>query len=197
MNEPEPANAYQQLLRQSRKMGEAASRSYNVTREFLKQDVSVLHPQQWSNWRQAASEEQKDAHFNTMLEQSREVLASAQTVILPNNLFPDIVTVDRTKVTITQKTFFWSSNTVSIRIEDMLNIAISLGPFFGSLKISSRVMNSTDHFDINFFWRKDAVYLKHIIQGYMITVHNNIDTSKLSRDELITKLIELGHDPNS
>lgn len=198
MSEPEPVNPYQQLLRQSRKMGEAASRSYNVTREFLQQDVSSLNPQQWLPWQRNQSAQQKDNKlFDTMLEHSKEVLASAQTVILPHNLFPDTVTVDRTKVTITQKTFFWSSNTVSIRIEDMLNISVSLGPFFGSLKISSRVMNSTDHFDINYFWRKDATYLKHIIQGYMITVHNNIDTSTMAKDELIDKLIELGHDPNS
>lgn len=197
MNEPEPTSPYHQLLRQSRKMGEAASRSYNLTREFLQQDVSTLNPQQWAKWSLSASKQQNKEQFETMLEHSREVLASAQTVILPQNLFPDTVTVDRTKVTITQKTFFWSSNTVSIRIEDMLNISVGLGPFFGSLKISSRVMNSTDHFDINYFWRKDATYLKHIIQGYMITVHNNIDTSKMSREELISKLIELGHDPNS
>ncbi len=198
MSEPEPVNPYQQLLRQSRKMGEAASRSYNVTREFLQQDISSLNPQQWLPWQRHQPAQQKDKElFDTMLEHSKEVLASAQTVILPHNLFPDTVTVDRNKVTITQKTFFWSSNTVSIRIEDMLNISVSLGPFFGSLKISSRVMNSTDHFDINYFWRKDATYLKHIIQGYMITVHNNIDTSTMAKDELINKLIELGHDPNS
>jgi hypothetical protein len=187
MDEPESLNPYQQLIRQSRKMGSAASRSYNVTKEFLRNDVSVLRPQQWIK-RQAS-----DASFDTMLEQSNEVLASAQTVILPNNLFPDTVTVDRTKVTIRQKTFFWSSNTISIRIEDMLNIALSVGPLFGSLKISVRIMNSTDHFDINYFWRKDAIFLERIIQGYMITVHNNIDTSHIPRDELVQKLLELGH----
>lgn len=196
MDEPEPINAYQQLLRQSRKMGETASRSYNITREFLQQDVSTLHPQQWIK-RTGTAKQTSQERFDSMIEHSNEVLATARTVMLPNNLFTDTVTVDRTKVTITQRTFFWSSNAVSIRIEDMLNISVGLGPFFGSLKISSRVMNSTDHFDINFFWRKDAIYLKHIIQGYMITVHNNIDTSKLSQQELIAKLLELGHDPNS
>lgn len=170
-------------------MGSAASRSYNVTKEFLRNDVSILRPR--------IKRPENTATFETMLEQSNEVLVSAQTVILPNNLFPDTVTVDRTKVTIKQKTFFWSSNTISIRIEDMLNIAVSVGPLFGSLKISSRIMNSTDHFDINYFWRKDAILLKHIIQGYMITVHNNIDTSQISREELVKKLLDLGHDPGS
>ncbi len=195
MDEPESLNPYQQLLRQSKKMGGAASRSYNVTREFLHQDVSTLHPQQWSK-RQSVNEKPRH-EIDQMLEHSKEILASAQTVILPNNLFPDTLTVDRTKITLRQNTFFWSSSTISIRIEDILNISVSLGPLFGSLKISSRVMNSTDHFDVNYFWRKDALRLKHIIQGYMTTVHNDIDTSHMSKTELLEKLSELGHDPES
>src|SRR3546814_14397448 len=37
-------SAYDLLMRQSRKMGGLATRTYDVTKEFLKQDVSVLHP---------------------------------------------------------------------------------------------------------------------------------------------------------
>jgi hypothetical protein len=126
--------------------------------------------------------------------QSREVLAEGRTVILPVNLFPDTVVVDRTKVTITKRTFFWSSQVISIRIEDVLNVATSVGPLFGSLTVSSRVMNSTDHFEINYFWRQDAIRLKCIIQGYMIAQHNAIETSHLSKEELIETLEELGRD---
>lgn len=194
---PHRVNPYELLLRQSRKMGQAASRSYDVTKHFLQQDVSTLYPGLIRKQTTAEKAEKAGKKLNKIVEQSREILASAQTVILPNNLFPDTVTVDRTKVTITRKTFFWSSTVISIRIEDILNVATSIGPLFGSVTISSRVMNSTDHYEINFFWRRDAIHLKHIIQGYMLVVHNNIDTSSLSKEELIKKLIELGHDPNA
>ena len=60
--------------------------------------------------------------------------------------------------------------------------------------VSSRVMNSTDHYEVNYLWRKDAIALKHIIQGYVIAQHNNIDVSHLKKDELIKTLIELGTD---
>lgn len=185
---------YELLLRQSRKMGQTATRTYDVTKEFLKQDVSVLRPDQILQRR--SSKASPDANLKKIVSQSREVLAAARTVILPTNFFPDKVVVDRTKVTITKKTFFWSAQVISIRIEDVLNVASSVGPLFGSLTISSRVMNSTDHFQINYFWRSDALHLKCIIQGYMIAQHNNFETAHLSKEELIETLEELGRDSN-
>jgi len=225
---------YELLMRQSRKMGGLATRTYDVTKEFLKQDISTLHPDRMlfgskpfarrqeepvsrdsddvrSDERPGsvtarASEgirenQERDTRtldpregLRKIVRKSHQLLASAQTVILPINLFPDSVTVDRTKVTLTKRTFFWSSSVISIRIEDVLNVACSTGPIFGSLTVSSRVMNSTDHYEIDYFWRKDALYLKQLIQGYVIAQHNQIETSHLNRRELVKTLLELGSD---
>ena len=229
---------YDMLMRQSRKMGGVATRTYDVTKEFLKQDVSTLHPDKIlfgikavskstldkrpavdsekterthpatkTDMNQAPPSEgirenqERDMHtldpregLRKIVRKSHQLLASAQTVILPINLFPDRVTIDRTKVTITKRTFFWSSSVISIRIEDVLNVACSTGPIFGSLTVSSRVMNSTDHYEIDYFWRKDALYMKQVIQGYVIAQHNQIETSHLKRDELIKTLLDLGND---
>lgn len=238
----EKPSPYDLLMRQSRKLGGVATRTFDVTKEFLKQDVSTLHPDKIlfgiksskqnrpsdndSSDSSGASDDsnleskpgdvgstatrasegirenqERDTRtldpregLRKIVRKSHQLLASAQTVILPVNLFPDSVTVDRTKVTITKRTFFWSSSVISIRIEDVLNIACSTGPIFGSLTISSRVMNSTDHYEIDYFWRKDALYLKQLIQGYVIAQHNQIETSHLNRQELIHTLLDLGND---
>lgn len=233
---PDKPSPYELLMRQSRKLGGVATRTYDVTKEFLKQDVSTLHPDKilfgmhpakrtrpkesdkddgkaleskpgkvGSTATRASEgireEQERDTRtldprdgLRKIVRKSHQLLASAQTVILPVNLFPDSVTVDRTKVTITKRTFFWSSSVISIRIEDVLNIACSTGPIFGSLTISSRVMNSTDHYEIDYFWRKDALYLKQLIQGYVIAQHNQIETSHLDRRELVRTLLDLGND---
>ncbi len=201
---------YELLMRQSRKMGKLATKSYDVTKEFLKQDVSTLHPDKLLFGRPvapAADMEQGrnfqrnpahtlDSHDSTrqIVEKSHQVLAAARTVILPINLFPDTVVVDRTKVTITKRSFFWSAEVITIRIEDVLNVTTSTGPFFGSLTISSRVMNSTDHYEINYFLRADAIHLKQIIQGYVICQHNQIETSHMEKQPLIDMLLEVGRD---
>jgi len=140
-----------------------------------------------------AKEKAKKRGLREIASQSHEMLMMANTVF-PITLFPDSVTVDRTKVTITRRDFFWSSDVLSIRIEDVLNVQVSVGPLFGSLTIASRVMSTIDHFQISHLWRNDAIRLKHIIQGYVIAQHNKIDTSHLLREELVETLIELGQD---
>jgi len=142
-----------------------------------------------------SSSQTKQKELQKIVTQSHEVLMVANTVF-PITLFPDTVTVDRTKVTITRRDFFWSSDVMSIRIEDVLNVSASVGPLFGSLTVASRVMSTIDHFQINHFWRNDAIRLKHIIQGYVIAQHNKIDTAHLSRKELIDTIVELGQDSN-
>lgn len=141
----------------------------------------------------AEAAEDKDEKLKNIVTKSHEVLMSANTVF-PITLFPDTVTVDRTKITITRRDFFWTSDVISFRIEDVLNVSASVGPFFGALTIASRVMSTVDHFKINHLWRNDAIRLKHIIQGYVIAQHNSIDTAHLPTKELIDTLRELGHD---
>lgn len=144
----------------------------------------------------STSSSHRSPELKKVVRRSNDVLATATTVF-PFDFFPDSISVDRTKVTIKKRTFFWSEEVMSIRIEDVLNVSTAVGPFFGSLTIASRVMSTEDHFTTNFLWRNDAIHLKHIIQGYVIARHNGIDTKHLSASNLKKTLKELGHDANS
>lgn len=193
LNQPKELTPHELLVQKTRKLGMAAAQAQRLTQTWLRT----------KGMRRPISPEEERAYFrrnpdrmHRVAARSQDVLATARTVILPSNVFPDTVTVDRTKVTITQRTFFWSADVVSLRIEDILNVSTSFGPFFGSLTISTRVMNSTDHFIITGFWKWDAIRLKRIIQGYMIAVHNGIDSFELSTPRLIRKLNELGSEPS-
>lgn len=126
---------------------------------------------------------------------SHEVLASASTVF-PFSFFPDTVTLDREKVTITHRVFFQVAEVMSIRIEDILNVTANFGPFFGSLKISTRFFDPDKPYEVNYFWRKDALRLKRILQGYIIAIQKQIDCSALTAKELTQVLDELGQGVN-
>ena len=202
---PASNSPYNLLLRQSRKMGSIATRGIDVTKEFLKKDVKTISPlnpdsilfnsslsQKLRNNEGITAKEAKA--INRVVQRSHEILAGAKTVVMPQNLFPDSIIVDRTKVSINKRTFFWNLQVITTRIEDILGVTSNCGPFFVSLTISTRVMNSTDHYEISFFLKKDAVYLKQIIQGYVIAQHNAIETKHLSKNELIETLLELGRD---
>ena len=130
------------------------------------------------------------------IEGSHEVLGQATTVF-PLTLFPDTVTVDRTKLTITKRQFIAVAEVMSIRIEDILNVTSNVGPFFGSLHIVSRVLNVDKPYEIKFLWREDAVMLKRILQGYIIAMQKKIDVTELSSEELKKMLGDLGKDDHS
>lgn len=183
-------------------MGNVATNSsfLHDVRLFMNHEVPAIQHGRWPGLHQVGTKQRvetarvdKAADLKKIVAQSHEILMSANTVF-PFTLFPDTITVDRTKITITRRDFFWSSDVMSIRIEDVLNVAANTGPLFGSLTVASRVMSTVDHFKINLFWRSDAIRLKHMIQGYVIAQHNKIDTAHLSKRELIDTLIELGHD---
>jgi len=201
---PQSPRSYNFLLRLSRRLGTVATKSSFIhdVRTFLNQEINIVPPERLfgsslpkiTRAKEASSDPvAKEKDLKKLVERSHEVLMSANTVF-PISLFPDTVTVDRTKVTITRRDFFWSSDVLSIRIEDVLNVSASIGPLFGSLTLASRVMSTIDHFKITHLWRSDAIRLKHMIQGYVIAQHNKIDTAHLSKKELIDTLIELGHD---
>jgi len=125
------------------------------------------------------------------IEVANEVLAEATTALA---LFPDSVCVDRAKVTITKRTFFRAAEITSIRIEDMLNVACSVGPFLATITMVARVMNSDQTNIVGSFWRHDAEHFKDVTQGYIIALQRNIDCSALETTELIQMLEKLGSD---
>lgn len=192
-------STYDLLVRQSKKLGGVATKAFTEVRHFLNKDIvmPVMPPTEDIMSNLAFMRHQKSlqdaSDLRKVVKKSSQVLASART-IFPMTPFPHSVIVDRSKVTIIKRDFFWTARVISIQIEDILNVESGVGPFFGSLTVASRVMSSVDHFQINYFWRKDAIYLKHLIQGYVIAKHNHIDTSELSKQEMIETLTGLGED---
>ncbi len=122
---------------------------------------------------------------------SKQVLATATTVF---TIFPDTFTLDRAKLTVTHRHFFSTADVMSIRIEDVLNVEANFDPFFGSIKVISRIMGREQTHSIGNFWRHDAVRLKRVTQGYVIALQRNIDCDALQTAELAAMLDKLGED---
>lgn len=122
---------------------------------------------------------------------SHDVLVRAKTVF-PLTLFPDTLTIDRAKLTITHRDFFGAGEVLTISIEDILNVTATVGPFFGSVIIATRFFDLNKPYKVDHFWRADALKIKRIMQGYIIAKQKKIDCSALSTKELAKMLDELG-----
>lgn len=192
-------SAYDLLVRQSKKLGSVATRAIHGAREILTKEIPMPSAEQFLGNFPHRSELKKQQELENadklkkVVKRSHEILGSANTVF-PVTLFPDTIIVDRTKLSIIQRDFFWTSNTISFQIEDILNVSCGIGPMFGSLTIASRVMSTVDHFRVNYLWRKDAIFLKHLIQGHVIAKQSKLETDHLTREEMVETLCELGMD---
>lgn len=202
-DDPFRPNPYELLVRQSKKLGVVATRPLrNIKQHILQQvepppvlnQMEILHPLPHTIMANTREKELAEAaELRRVVKRSHEIIASKRTVF-PITLFPGSVVVDRTKVSIIKRDFFWTANVISFQIEDILNVSSGVGPLFGSLTIASRVMSTVDHFHIHYLWRSDAIFLKHLIQGYVIAKNNQLETSRLTKQELIDTLCELGAD---
>jgi hypothetical protein len=126
-----------------------------------------------------------------VVDRSNEALMTATTVF-PFTLFPDTITIDRNKLNITHRVFFWTGEVINIKIDDILNVTVRVGPFLGSVQIHTRFFDPHKPYTVNLLWRKDALKIDRIMQGYCIAKDEGIDLSVLDNRELAQKLDELG-----
>lgn len=142
--------------------------------------------------KQAAQNETSRQELRDAVNESNDILASATSF----SLFPDTIVLDRTQLTITKQAFLQLADVMSMRIEDVLNVTATTGPVFGSLSVFSRIVNIEPR-HINFLWRRDALRMKGIIQGYIVAVQREIDCSNMSTSELIKQLEQLDQSEQS
>lgn len=211
-----PSRSYRFLLTVSKKLGNVATSPLAEMKTWLIGSEAEAAPRKQKGVRvsvpmllkQKAKErlrafdksvkvnKQTRQNLRKIVKQSQEIIAGANTVF-PITLFPDTIVIDRVKVTIIRRNFFWSEDVTSVRIQDILDVSASVGPLFGSLTIAIRMIGAVNHFQVNYFWRKDVMYLKHIIQGYVIAKHNKMELTHLGTRELRWTLEGLGQDSNT
>jgi hypothetical protein len=121
---------------------------------------------------------------------SHDLLYKAETVF-PFTLFPDTVTVDREKITIVNRTFFKVAQINSTQISDIQSIEADVGPFFGSIHITSKFFINNPR-SLKMLTRKDAVSIQRLVQGMIITKAKDIESSDIDKEKLVDVLTSLG-----
>src|SRR5919202_2643109 len=113
-----PGTTYELLIRQSKKMGRVATKAFHDLRHILHQGISMPSRDQLLNGLslvpklRANKKNDEISALKKLVRRSHEILVSARTVF-PLTLFPHTIVLDRTKITITKRNFFWSSSIVS------------------------------------------------------------------------------------
>lgn len=140
---------------------------------------------------QKPSTTSKDAKkLKAVVRESHTILAKAHSVF-PFQLFPDGINIDRHKLTIIRRQFFGVEQKVSVPLENVKNIEADVGPFFGSVVITSDLFINNIQ-KVHFLWRDDAKKIQKLVQGAVVAQAEGIDLNKIATKELRSLLIDLG-----
>jgi hypothetical protein len=101
-----------------------------------------------------------------MTENAHDVLFTADTFFLLT-LVPDTITLDREKLTVVDRYFYRIAKITTVPISSMISADVSVGPFFGSVHMTSKYFIDNTH-TVRFLWRKDAEEIHRLLQGFII-----------------------------
>ncbi|KKR76948.1 MAG: hypothetical protein UU21_C0001G0002 [Candidatus Levybacteria bacterium GW2011_GWA2_40_8] len=127
----------------------------------------------------------KDKEKIVALANASDSILFQATTVFPFTFFRNSIIIDKTKVTIIERLFFFSQNTTSYAIEDILNVEIGSSIFFSFLTCLTRYDNKKA-FTLHYLKKNDAVFAKKLIQGLIIAKREGVHIEELSKEEIMT-----------
>ncbi len=156
-----------------------AAKAEQTTKEEGLEEAVRNHAGQTEKNRQAVQD---------MVSNSNRILLRVSSVF-PWDLFPTTVVVEETRITIIHRQLF-SSQIHSVDIKNISNIFIDTGILFAQLTIVSNTF-AENQIVVDRLWKKNAIFMRRIIEGLRMFISHDIDTTNYTIEELISKLKEL------
>jgi len=113
------------------------------------------------------------------------------TGVWPFDFFPTKIVIDRKKITFRDQLFFFTSQSQSILIADVMSVMVDTGLLFSSLSVIDRHFPQ-DTIVVKYLRDHEAKKARRLIQGLILADKENIDLTNVPDDQLIEKLEEIG-----
>lgn len=113
------------------------------------------------------------------------------TGTFPFEFFPTTITVDRKKVTVYDRVFFFNRAIQSLLIEDLMSVRVETGILFATLRVVDKHYPGED-IVVRFLPKQLAKEARWVIEGLMVAQKEKIDLTYIPREELSQKLLEIG-----
>lgn len=139
----------------------------------------------------AAYDMEQLSKLDLLHKRATSVLFTCDT-LFPFDLFPDTLLIDYNKVDIIYRHFFGNNHTVSIPIGQLNYVGVQSVFFLSTLKLETTGLEQNPEPLVS-LRTKDAVLAKNLIFGLMAAEKHGIDLSNMPREEMLQKLIEIGH----
>lgn len=113
------------------------------------------------------------------------------STVFPFVLFPDTLRIDLQKVSITHSEFFWSKQTETINISDILAISVESGPFFATLIMKTKFFSQRP-LKIKYLHKEEAALARRLIHGLILVIKKKIGIEETDPSKIIAMLEEVG-----
>jgi len=188
----------EKLFNQKRNNEKGVLRDQTKTQASVPNEISSDNPEMGQTTEEKGLEEAVKSHagkaeknrqaVEDMVNNSNRILLRASSVF-PLDLFPSSIIVEETRLTIIHRQLF-ASQAYSVDIKNIANVFIDTGILFSQLTIVSDTF-AKNQIILNKLWKKDAIFIRRIIEGLRMFVDKDVDTTGYKTEELINKLREL------
>lgn len=129
-------------------------------------------------------------NMDNLVEKTAEPLLHIRSVF-PFTIFIDTVTIDRTKVLIVYREFFYQRTEFPIYIADLKSVKVEAGPLFAtiSFEIEGYEQNPAP---ISYIPRSKAFELRKLLTGLIAATRDEVETAEIPVDTLKKKAKRIG-----
>ncbi|MDQ5951075.1 MAG: hypothetical protein QG639_352 [Patescibacteria group bacterium] len=107
------------------------------------------------------------------------------TSVFPLDLFPDEVIVDKLKITIVKRDFFFSKRIITFPMTGTIQVQLFRGPITSKVHIDDTSTIHQDPIPIKNVWLNDALLFHDLVQGMVIGIKQGVNLMSMSRKEIL------------
>lgn len=104
--------------------------------------------------------------------------------VFPFQFFPDEVQLDKLKMTIIKRDFFFSKRITTLPITTTIQVKIFRGPLTSSISIDDTNSIHQDPIFIRDIWLSDAITFHNLVQGMVIGIRQGVNLMTMRKDEI-------------
>jgi hypothetical protein len=105
--------------------------------------------------------------------------------IFPLDLFPDEVILDKLKISIIKRDFFFSKRIITLPLTTTINVKIFRGPITSQIEIDDTSTLHQNPIPIRNIFIHDAIRFQELVEGIVIGMRQGINLMRMDKDELI------------
>lgn len=125
------------------------------------------------------------------IEQNNEYLFRC-TSLFPFQLFPDEVILDKLKISIIKRDFFFTKRIITLPLTGTVNVKVYKGPITSMLEMMDMSTLNQQAIRVRHVLNDDAVTFHRLVEGIVIGMRQGVNFMDMERNEMMDSAMKWG-----